>query len=84
MTKVDIFLPEFYKMYNYELINLILIDIINKISISDKIGNEIIHTTLKVTTKIYENYLYLIYFDENSNNNFSKKRCMKLFKSYFT
>lgn len=84
LTKVDIFLPEFYKMYNYELINLILIDIINKISISDKIGNEIIHTTLKVTTKIYENYLYLIYFDENSNNNFSKKRCMKLFKSYFT
>ena len=34
-------------------------DIINKISISDKIGNEIIHITLKITTKTH-NLTYLV------------------------
>ena len=84
LSNVDLLLPEFYKNYNYELVNLILIDLINKIRINEKIGNEIIKTILKITTKIYENYLYIIYIDKNTNNNFSKKRCLKLFKSYFT
>ena len=84
LTNVDLLLPEFYKNYNYELVNLILIDLINKIKINEKIGNELIKTILKITTKIYENYLYIIYIDKNTNNNFSKKRCLKLFKSYFT
>ena len=84
LTNVDLLLPEFYKNYNYELVNLILIDLINKIKIKERIGDEIIKTILKITTKIYENYLYIIYIDKNTNNNFSKKRCLKLFKSYFT